>query len=49
MSVQVIPNVLNVELIAQELFKKYPIYANKRIHPRMTSADQEKIARLNAK
>ena len=49
MSFQVIPNVFNVEPIPQELFKKYIIYAKKRIHPRMTSVDQEKIAQLYAK
>lgn len=45
----VIPNVFNVEPIPQETFKKYLIYAKKRIHPRMTSVDQEKIAQLYAK
>jgi DNA replication licensing factor MCM2 len=47
--VQVIPNIFNVEPIPQEIFKKYLIYAKRRIHPRMTSVDQEKIAQLYAK
>ncbi|UJR37732.1 hypothetical protein I4U23_030427 [Adineta vaga] len=40
----------NIEFpIPQEIFKKYLIYAKRRIHPRMTSVDQEKIAQLYAK
>ncbi|CAF1593800.1 unnamed protein product [Adineta ricciae] len=45
----VVPNIFNVDPIPQEIFKKYLIYAKRRIHPRMTSVDQEKIAQLYAK
>ncbi|CAF1218628.1 unnamed protein product [Rotaria sp. Silwood1] len=45
----VVPNIFNVEPIPQETFKKYIIYAKRRIHPRMTSVDQEKVAQLYAK
>ncbi|CAF2527779.1 unnamed protein product [Rotaria sp. Silwood2] len=45
----VVPNIFNVEPIPQEVFKKYIIYAKRRIHPRMTSVDQEKVAQLYAK
>ncbi|CAF0794975.1 unnamed protein product [Didymodactylos carnosus] len=45
----VLPNVFNVEPIPQDMLKKYLIYAKRRIHPRMTSVDQEKVSQLYAK
>ena len=46
MSSQAIPNTTDVELIPQELLKKYIIYAREKAHPRLHYMDQDKVARM---
>ena len=37
-----------VEPIAQELLKKYIVYAKERMHPKLHQVDQDKVAKLYA-
>ena len=37
-----------VELLSQEMLKKYLIYAKDKVHPKLNNMDQDKIARMFA-
>lgn len=43
-----IPNTFGVELINQDLLKKYIVYSKERVHPRLNHMDQDKIAHMYA-
>lgn len=47
-SVMTIPNTFGVELIPQELLKKYIVYSKEKVHPRLNNMDQDKIAHMYA-
>ena len=36
----------DIELIPQELFKKYLIYSREKIHPKLNGMDQDKVAKM---
>ena len=43
-----IPNTFGVEIIPQDLLKKYIVYAKEKVHPRLNHMDQDKISRMYA-
>lgn len=43
-----IPNTFGVEMIPQELLKKYIVYSKEKVHPRLNHMDQDKIASMYA-
>ena len=42
------PSRSGVEPIAQDLLKKYIVYAKERMHPKLHQVDQDKVAKLYA-
>jgi len=43
-----IPNTFGVDIIPQELLKKYIVYSKEKVHPRLNYMDQDKISRMYA-
>lgn len=43
-----IPNTFGVDIIPQELLKKYIVYSKEKVHPRLNHMDQDKISRMYA-
>ena len=43
-----IPNTFGVEIIPQDLLKKYIVYSKEKVHPRLNHMDQDKISRMYA-
>ncbi len=43
-----IQNTFGVDIIPQELLKKYMIYSKEKVHPRLNHMDQDKISRMYA-
>lgn len=43
-----IPNTFGVEIIPQELLKKYIVYSKEKVHPRLNYMDQDKISHMYA-
>ena len=43
-----IPNTFGVDIIAQDLLKKYIVYSKEKVHPRLNHMDQDKISRMYA-
>lgn len=43
-----IPNTFGVDIIPQDLLKKYIVYAKEKVHPRLNYMDQDKISRMYA-
>jgi DNA replication licensing factor MCM2 len=43
-----IPNTFGVEVIPQDLLKKYIVYSKEKVHPRLNHMDQDKISRMYA-
>jgi len=41
-----IPNTFGVEIIPQDLLKKYIVYSKEKVHPRLNHMDQDKISRI---
>lgn len=41
-----IPNTFGVEIIPQELLKKYIVYSKEKVHPRLNHMDQDKVSRI---
>ena len=40
------PNTTSVDLVPQELLKKYIIYAKEKAHPKLHDMDQDKVAKM---
>jgi len=40
------PSTSGVEPVAQELLKKYIIYAKEKAHPKLNDMDQDKVAKM---
>lgn len=47
-SAATIPNTFGVDIIPQELLKKYIVYAKEKVHPRLNYMDQDKISHMYA-
>lgn len=43
-----IPNTFGVEIIPQDLLKKFIVYSKEKVHPRLNHMDQDKISRMYA-
>jgi DNA replication licensing factor MCM2 len=43
-----IPNTFGVEVIPQDLLKKYIVYSKEKVHPKLNYMDQDKISRMYA-
>jgi DNA replication licensing factor MCM2 len=43
-----IPSTFDVEMIPQDILKKYIVYSKEKVHPRLNHMDQDKIARMYA-
>lgn len=43
-----IPNTFGVDIIPQEILKKYIVYSKEKVHPRLNHMDQDKISRMYA-
>jgi DNA replication licensing factor MCM2 len=43
-----IPNTFGVDIIPQDLLKKYIVYSKEKVHPRLNFMDQDKISRMYA-
>lgn len=43
-----IPNTFGVDIIPQDLLKKYIVYSKEKVHPRLNHMDQDKISRMYA-
>lgn len=43
-----IPNTFGVDIIPQDLLKKYLVYAKEKVHPRLNYMDQDKISHMYA-
>jgi len=41
-----IPNTFGVDIIPQELLKKYIVYSKEKVHPRLNHMDQDKVSRI---
>ena len=41
-----IPNTFGVEMIPQDLLKKYIVYSKEKVHPKLNHMDQDKISRI---
>jgi len=41
-----IPNTFGVEIIPQDLLKKYIVYSKEKVHPRLNHMDQDKVSRI---
>jgi len=41
-----IPNTFGVDIIPQDLLRKYIVYSKEKVHPRLNHMDQDKIARI---
>jgi len=39
-------NTFGVDIIPQELLKKYIVYSKEKVHPRLNHMDQDKVARI---
>jgi len=47
-SAAVIPNTFGVDIIPQDLLKKYIVYSKEKVHPRLNYMDQDKISHMYA-
>ena len=43
---EVLENTTSVELVPQELLKKYIIYSKEKAHPKLHGMDQDKVSRM---
>ncbi|CAF0725419.1 unnamed protein product [Brachionus calyciflorus] len=43
-----IPNTFGVDIIPQDLLRKYIVYSKEKVHPRLNHMDQDKISRMYA-